>query len=263
MSVKNVKKYRFSIDDNILVFKDLANNNYSSIFENKYLSFLKSVHEKFGTKIQLNIYYETDGFLLSEMPDKYREEWESNSDWLRLSFHAYCDDSRYQDCDYDTMKRDIELVHKEIIRFAGEKSLSYYTTLHYVACPKEGVLAMRDAGIKGLVGLYGTDEKPRIPYHLTDEISAYMRSNCFYKDEETNMFFMRNDITLNEYRMENLLDALEKHNGCEFYEIMIHEQFFHPTYKWYQGDFEEKVLFAISYLTENSYKPAFFEEIFE
>jgi len=258
-----MKKYRFSIDDNILVFKDLAENNYSSIFDNKYLSFLKSLHDKYGTKIQLNIYYETDGFNLSKMPERFKSEWEGVSDWLRLSFHAYCDDSRYKDCDYKTMKKDVELVHNEIRRFAGEKSLSFYTTLHYVACPKEGVLAMKDAGIKGLVGLYGTDEKPRVPYHLTEEISSYMRNNCFYKDEETELMFMRNDITLNEYKMDNLPDGLEKHNGCEFYEVMIHEQFFHPSYRWYQGDFSEKVLFAINYLNENGYKPTFFEEIFE
>jgi len=258
-----MKKYRFSIDDSIQVFKELAKNNYSSIFENKYLEFLKSVHEKYGTKIQLNIYYEMEGFNLSEMPERYKEEWESVSDWLRLSFHAYSDDSRYKDCDYDTMKRDVELVHNEILRFAGEKSLSFYTTLHYVACPKEGVLAMRDCGIKGLVGLYGTDERPRIPYHLTDEISSYMRSNCFYMDEETGIVFMRNDVTLNEYKMENLLSSLENHSGCEFYEVMIHEQFFYPEYKWFQGDFEEKVLFAMKYLVEKGYEPAFFEEIFE
>jgi len=258
-----MKKYRFSIDDNINVFKDLAKNNYSSLFENEYLAFLKSAHEKYGTKIQLNVYYKMDGFNLSEMPERYKEEWESVSDWLRLSFHAYCDESRYKDCDYDTMKKDVDLVHNEIIRFAGERSLSYYTTLHYVACPKEGVLAMKDAGIKGLVGIYDTDEAPRIPYHLTAEESHYMRRNCFYKDEETGVMFMRNDITLNMYKMDNLLEALEEHNGCEFYEMMIHEQFFYPDFKWYQGDFEEKVLFAIKYLVENGYEPAFFEEIFD
>ena len=258
-----MKRYRFSIDDNIWVFKSLARNNYSSVFENNYLAFLKSVHEKYGTKIQLNIYYETDGFNLSEMPDRYKDEWESVSDWLRLSFHAYCDDSRYKDCDYETMRKDIELVHNEILRFAGKKSLSYYTTLHYVACPKDGVLAMKDAGIKGLVGLYGTDEKPRIPYHLTEEISAYMRENCFYKDEETDMAFMRNDIVLNEHKYEDIITELDKKIGNEFIEVMIHEQFYYPTYKWYQGRFEDKIKLAIEYLTDNGYQPTFFEEIFK
>lgn len=258
-----MKKYRFSIDDNIYVFKDLSRNNYKSVFENSYLSLLKSVHEKFGTKFQLNIYYETVGFNLSEMPDKYKAEFESVSNWLKLSFHAYSDESRYNNCDYETMKNDVELVHNEIRRFAGEKSLSYYTTLHYVACPKDGVLAMKDAGIKGLVGLYGTDEKPRIPYHLTDEISAYMRENCFYKDEETDMEFMRNDIVLNEHKYENIISELDKKIGNEFIEVMIHEQFYYPTYKWYQGRFADKIILAIEHLSNNGYEPTFFEGIFE
>ena len=59
-----MKKYRFSLDDNIWVFRDIARNNYSSIFENDYLALLKSIHEEFGTKIQLNVYYETEGFTL-------------------------------------------------------------------------------------------------------------------------------------------------------------------------------------------------------
>ena len=257
-----MKKYRFSIDDNIWVFKDLARNNYSSIFENTYLGLLKSIHDKYDTKIQLNIYYETDGFNLSEMPDRFKSEWESVSDWLRLSFHAYSDDTRYKDSDYETIKKDVGLVHNEIRRFAGEKSLSYYTTLHYVACPKECVVAMYDCGIKGLVGLYGTDDNPRVPYHLTEEISAYMRKNCFYKDAETDMMFMRNDIVLNSFPYEEIISEMEKNNG-EFYEIMIHEQFYHPSFKWFQGRFADKIELAINWLRCKGYTPTFFEEIFD
>lgn len=258
-----MKKYRFSIDDNIWVFKDLARNNYTSIFENNYMAMLKSIHEKYGTKIQLNIYYETYGFNLSEMPERYKEEWENVSDWLKLSFHAYSDDSRYHDSNYQTMKSDVQLVHNEIIRFAGEKSLSFYTTLHYVACPEECIIAMREMGIKGLVGLYGSDEKPRVPYHLTDEISHYMRRNCFYKDNKTDMLFMRNDIVLNEHPYENITAKLEEKNGNQFIEIMIHEQFFYPSYKWYHGRFADKIELAIDFLSENGYTPTFFEEIFD
>lgn len=258
-----MKNYRFSLDDNIWVFRDIARNNYKSIFENDYLALLKSIHEEFGTKIQLNVYFETDGFVLSQMPDKYKSEWEENSDWLRLSFHAYDNDTHYNECTYEQMKRDCELIHNEIIRFAGEKTLSYYTTLHFVACPKEGVEAMRDCGIKGLVGLFGTYETPRVPYHLAPEISTYMQENCFWKDEETGVQFMRNDIVINRFKCEEIVPELEKHNGGKFYEVMIHEQFFHKDYPNYQPDFAEKLRITMQWLTDNGYTPAFFEEIFD
>ena len=257
-----MKQYRLSIDDNIRVFQDLAANPYTSIFENDYLKLLRSLHETFGTKIQLNIYYETDGFLLTEMPDRYKPEWESVSDWLRLSFHARSNNTRYQDCDYRTMYEDCSAVHREIRRFAGEKSLSYFTTIHYVACPKAGVEALRDCGIRGLVGLYGTEEKPRIPYHLSEAVSSYMRKHCFYTDKETGMLFMRNDIVLNSHKSDAILPILEPRIGSPFIELMIHEQYFHPDFWLYLPDFGDRLRIAINYVTDAGYTPAFFEDLF-
>ncbi len=89
-----MKYYRFSLDDNIWVFRDLAYGRYHSIFDHPYLSFLREIHEEFHTKIQLNVYYETDEFCLAQMPDRYKEEWEENARWLRLSFHARANDPR-------------------------------------------------------------------------------------------------------------------------------------------------------------------------
>ena len=90
------KKYRISLDDIIWLFQDLTErqNEYKSMFEHPYLDWLKSIHDEFGTKFHLNVYYETDrngGFNLTQMTDKYKDEWIANSDWMRLSFHANSD----------------------------------------------------------------------------------------------------------------------------------------------------------------------------
>ena len=254
-------QYRLSIDDNIRVFQDLAAKPYTSLFENDYLKLLRSLHEEFGSKIQLNIYYEEKDFRLTEMPDRYKPEWEAASDWLRLSFHARSNDTRYKDCDYSTMHEDCSAVHREILRFAGEKSLSYFTTIHYVACPKEGVEALRDCGIKGLVGLYGSEEKPRIPYHLSEAVSSYMRKHCFYTDTETGMLFMRNDIVLNEHNAEAILPILETRIGNPFIEVMIHEQYFYKDFRRYLPDFACRLRTSVKYLTDAGYTPAFFEDV--
>jgi len=119
-----VNKYRLSLDDNILFLKDIAEHaaSYASLFDNPYLAFLKEVHDRYGTKIHLNIYYQTEGFNLSQMTDKFRNEWKAHSGWLRLSFHALQNkpDNPYANAGYDEVKRDFEMVKAEIRRFAGE-----------------------------------------------------------------------------------------------------------------------------------------------
>ena len=67
------KKYRLSLDDNIWFLKDISDNatQYNSIFENPYLALLKEVHETYGTKIHLNIYYQTEAlYFLAELDKK-------------------------------------------------------------------------------------------------------------------------------------------------------------------------------------------------
>lgn len=93
-------KYRISSDDNILFLRDINANRdtYKSIFENPYLAVYKRAHDLYGAAVHLNLFYETDDmhnfsekgeyFNLSMMTDKFKDEFERNSGWLRLSFHA-------------------------------------------------------------------------------------------------------------------------------------------------------------------------------
>jgi len=47
-------------------------------------------------------------------------------------------------------------------------------------------------------------------------------------------------------------------------DLMIHEQYFYPSYRNYQPDYRQKVLSAVKWASDNGYKPAFLSEcIFE
>lgn len=257
--------YRFSLDDNIEVFRDLASINYSSLFGQPYLCFLKEMHDKYKTCIQLNIYYEAEGFNLTQMPDRYKAEWCANADWLRLSFHALSDQPQrpYLTADYEEVRRDCELVQNEIIRFAGKDTLDPYTTLHWVVATKEGVKALYDCGIKGLVGLFGTSEKVEISYSLSQKICRDMQQNSFYFDRETDMWYIRNDLVINNYSIDELSTLLSTFKKREFFEIMIHEQYYLKNSELYQADFKEKVELVIKWLTEHDYKPVFLGKILD
>jgi hypothetical protein len=46
------------------------------------------MHELYGTKVTLFLFYESGGFNLSRMSERYREEFCSQAEWLKLGFHA-------------------------------------------------------------------------------------------------------------------------------------------------------------------------------
>ena len=81
-----MKKFCFTVDDNVRFFKEITERDYASIFEHPYLAMYKRLHGKYGLSVQLNLFYEMPSFNLTEMTDKYAEEWRENSDWLKQSF---------------------------------------------------------------------------------------------------------------------------------------------------------------------------------
>jgi hypothetical protein len=79
-------KTRLSLDDNILCLRDLTKNadKYNSVFDNPYFALYKNVHDTFGTKVHMNVYYQCENFNISMLPDKYKPEFIANSDWLQF-----------------------------------------------------------------------------------------------------------------------------------------------------------------------------------
>jgi hypothetical protein len=278
----SIKRYRFSVDDNILFLKDLALNSwkYGSIFDNDFLSFWRDVHEKYGTKVQFNIFYQTEGFKLSEMPDKYKSEWLENRDWLRLTFHALQEkpDLPYRNATYMEMKRDYLLVTREIERFAGKELLSNFTTIHWGEAPIEACVALRNCGIEGLVGYFTWNyrgpspyetvitDRPCVSYYLDNEKVKYLSRHDYWKDMKTGIVFIRHDIVINTLELGEITNHLNKvaedPHQSEIVELMIHEQQFHRSRPEYQPDYEEKVIEAVKWVTDKGYKPVFYDEGF-
>lgn len=262
------KSYRFSIDDNIRFFRDLALSRPVSIFDNAYMALLYRLHERHGTRFQLNVYYETDNFTLAQMPDVYRSEWLANSGWLRLSFHARADQPAdpYQNAGYAQVRGDCEAVHAELRRFAGEPLMSGFTTLHFVAATREGCRALADCGYRGLIALCRAyDGAPHLSYYLDEEAALFLDRNGLARDPETGMIFVRNDLVLNALPAGEIRPRLDGLRGSgrrtDFVEVMIHEQYFYPDYSHYLPDFAARMETAILWLRENGYRSVFLDEI--
>lgn len=267
------KKYRLSLDDNIWFLQDISNNadKYKSIFENPYLSFLKQVNDTYGTKIHINIYYETDGFNLSQMTDKFKSEWSQNSGWLRLSFHALADkpDNPYINASYEKVKSDCDKVMDQVRRFAGKEVTGHVTTLHWGEATVEGCRALRDSGFKCLPCDFNVDNNlAPCSYYLDVEKRRHINKRLIWRDNKEGIIFVRCAIIINTYKLEEIvpfLDDLKKDpHRSAYVDLLIHEQYFYPFYSSYQPDYRQKVLTSVKWAVNNGYKPAFLEEcVFE
>ena len=146
----------FFVDDVIWCFRDLTRTKPKSIFDVPFLAMLKRVHDKYGLKVQLNLFYRTDffygndEFTLAEVPDTYKPEFEANSDWLKMAFHAKQEfpDYPYVNADYEDVKSNFLATKREILRFAGEGSLSHSVCPHWLPISREGCQALADCGVK-------------------------------------------------------------------------------------------------------------------
>lgn len=249
--------YRFSVDDNIRFLQELTEGDYESVFDHPYLKMYKDIHDKYDTKIQLNLFYTMNGFDLTMMTDKYKEEWKNNSHWLRFSFHSYSDAPPfpYKDSEYDEVYRDCQAVHREIRRFAGEECLSYFITVHYCQASSEAIRALRDCGIKGMVGLYKDADCYGRHFDGAEMTVVY--------DRKLEMYLFCNDIILNLYPLSMVEGILAADDHKEFTEVMIHEQYFYSDFCAYIKDFSKIVEVAVKYLTEKGRRSVFLEDIAE
>jgi len=256
------KKFVFTIDDNVRFLREIVEENFLSIFSHPYLKMLRELHCSFGVKVQLNVFFEDSlGFDLSMMPDKYRDEWEEASNWLKLSFHSRKEfpSNPYAFCGYNEVFEDCFSAQKQLERFAGKKSLAKTTTLHYCLATEEGVKALKDNSFVGLLGLFGNDETPQTSYSCTDAECKHARDGeIVYRN---GMAYAGIDIVLNAFSIENILEQLSSLNGREVIKIMIHEQYFYKDYFAYQPDFEEKLISTFSWLKTNGYESTLFEDI--
>ncbi|MBO9616832.1 MAG: hypothetical protein J7619_29365 [Dyadobacter sp.] len=261
--------YRLSIDDNIWFLRDIQQNRdrYASLFDNPYLGFLKQVNAEYGTKIHLNLFYQTDGFNLSDFTDQYKNEWKANADWLRLSFHALQEfpDMPYVKAGYEEVKHDCDLIMSEIRRFAGTEVMHSVTTIHWGEATAAGSRAMRDAGYWTQVGYFNVDDDQYpASYYLTVPQRRHIKKRFVWRDTEQDITFVRASIVIDTQKLEAIKPHLDSHekNGHKppYLDLLVHEQYFYPFYFNYQPDFRDKIRTAVQWAGENGYTPQFLSE---
>lgn len=159
---KNIpgKRAAFYIDDVIFSFRDLARDRPKSIWDHFYFAAFKEAHDKYGLKVQMNIFYRNDfyygargaEFTLKDMPDIWKDEFQAAKSWLRFGFHSYSEfpDYPWINASYDDVVWTWKATTREVERFAGPGMFAYATTPHWGPMSKEGCIALKDCGVKAI-----------------------------------------------------------------------------------------------------------------
>lgn len=263
-------RYRFAIDDNSFFLRDIAQNNYRSLFDCPYLAMLRDFHRKYGTKFVLNIYFTTgDDFNLTQFPDRYRSEWADNADWLRLAFHAYADkpDRPYQHAAAQKLAADYDLVAEQVLRFAGEQTWTPTTIVHWGMVLPQALPVLRQRGVRVLSGYFrklgGIWD---VNYHLDPIRCEYLSRHDALMDFDVDIVFSKIDVVCNTLPPEEVVKTLtplpDDPNTAEIMDLMTHEQYFWPFYQNYLPDHPQRVEAALRFVTDRGYKPVFLHEGF-
>ena len=273
------KKFRLSSDDNILFLRDIAKNQdkYASIFDNPYLKMYKRAHDASGVCVHLNLFFETgsdtnapDYFNLTMVPDKYKAEWEANSDWLRLSFHSRTNEPLwpYKNTTHSKLFNDCKLVHNEILRFAGEKSLAKTTTLHFGATNETGVRALRTLGYQTLAAYFEFDSEGNtmVSYFYPKDLVSYLGERDFWRDTQEDVTYARIDRVLNlaktvDGNLDVVKEVAKNPTRGGFIELMIHEQYFYEDYYAYIPAFGDIVCENCKWLKDQGYVGTFLQDV--
>ena len=237
------KIINFSIDDCIKIFRDITINNYNSLFESDYFSFFKELHDKYDAKISLYSFVEYKGFNIKNTTDKFKKEFVNNSDWLKIGFHGFNENSRYND--KENIKKDYKLFIKYVKRFAGSLNvIDNFIRLHYFSGNLENILKIKKFGIKGLF----TADDDRDNYYLKKNENIFLNKHNIYKDIKNEIFFIKTNLRIE--KIENINETLKTIDINNNIIMFTHEQYLNNK------NIRDKIIDIYEYSKE-THKPDF------
>lgn len=270
---KSFRRYNFFIDDCVFFLRAITLERPESIFDELFLGRLKKIHDLYGTKFTLNLFFHDDhhDYSISEMPEDYKEEFMANSDWLKMSFHARSEfpDRPYQHADAAKLAADYDEVKKEVIRFAGETSFIAPVVIHWAMTNPENFPVLKERGTKCLTGGYlnsiahiGETHKfavTDIGFHYEKDVAVYIKDKHLFYDRYHDLFLLDNICCCNY----DDIDVLQKNFAAvaddrETLSLMTHEQYCYPDYFNHIPNHLDRMEEACRLATEAGYQPVWF-----
>lgn len=215
-----------SFDDTCQCFKNLQENDYSSIWEEEFLGWMKEMHDTYGAVFSIYVFNEEfTEYANSDEASMYADEFLEAKDWLKFGLHSPKND---QNANFGTNKGTAYSSYEvgfdqwntfvdNVIKATGSHlTIDRMPRLHNCAGTEDALLGMRDANY-GALGFLGVDDTRDVYYLENYEVgkSVWLFENDYLTDYKYGLVFIATDI-----RAEYLSYA---GNGIYTYEDMTKE----------------------------------------
>ena len=273
---KSFKRCNFFIDDCSFFLRSIALTKPASIFDEMFLGRLKNIHERYGSKFTLNLFFHDDhhDFAISDFPEDYRSEFRQNSDWLRMSFHAYSEfpDRPYQHADQMKIAEDYDLIYREVCRFAGRECFIAPMVIHWAMTNPDNFAVLKERGTRCLAGGFlgtkayigekHTTQVTDIGFHYEKDVAHYIISNHRFYDRFYDIILMSNLFCCNYSTLEEIEEKYAElaENPRDTINLMTHEQYSYSDYFNYIPDHLDRIEKACELAAAHGYQPVWFNE---
>lgn len=196
-----MSKVCISLDDVKGIFKVLIKEKVDSVFQTRTLAFLKEMHNRYGTSFELYCTYRQDNYSLSDMSDRYREEFQNNHTWLKFGFHCIEESDDYSNIDCNKFEPIFNDFLKDINRATGQQKCLSRLRLHGFKGSRDICRVLHRYGV---TTLFASDDI-RDNYYLNDEANKQLLENGKYYEKEESLEFISSCV-----RLENSPDIEEQ-----------------------------------------------------
>ena len=273
------KVYNFFFDDVIFCLRSIAKERPESVFDELFFGRLKKIHDLYGTKFTLNLFFSDDhhkDFTLKEMPEDYREEFAENADWLKFSFHAYSEfpDRPYQNATAEKLAADYDLIREEVKRFAGEESFIAPSVIHWGMTHPDNFRVLTERGMRVFTGMYigaqtNLTEKHAqrvtdVGYHYEKDVACFMGDKHWFYDRFNDIYLHNGMVCCNLETADTLKAKFAKlaENPENMICLASHEQYSYPDYFNYLPYHLDLIEMSCRLAAEAGYKPVYFTQLF-
>ena len=154
------------------------------MFDEPFFKKIKSLHDEYGAKFSLYTY----NSVLKDVPNIYAEEFNLNSEWLKIGFHSESNGQSLVNATYEDGITYWNKFVSNVYRICGTyDSIDRIPRLEYFAGSYQCLLGMKDARY-GALGFLSADDS-RLSYYFDDIMMEYLYENDYYIDTNNLIFF--------------------------------------------------------------------------